>query len=82
MKVKQLIELLQEMPEDSDVLLAIDEEGNGFNTMQGLCKGLYPAGEPADWVDPEWTYEDAMCMDEEEWKERKAEMIPCIVLWP
>jgi len=82
MKVKQLIVFLQEMPEDSDVLLSIDPEGNGFNKMHEVCKGLYEPGNTDGWADPEWTHEEAGFMDEEEWEERKTEMTPCIVLWP
>jgi len=35
MKVKELIEQLQKLPQDIDVLLSSDEEGNSFNVYSG-----------------------------------------------
>lgn len=83
MKVSELIKKLEDLPQDSDVLLAIDPEGNGFHKMRGAYPGLYdPEDVYEGALDPEWSAYDAGYDSEEEWEERKAEMTPCIVLWP
>jgi len=46
MKNKELIEILLNLPQDLEVLTAIDDEGNGFRKI------------PEDWVSVEKFYND------------------------
>lgn len=41
MKVSDLITLLQKMPADAVVVLAADGEGNSFDTVHQITKGVY-----------------------------------------
>lgn len=36
MKIKELVEELQKLPQDLDIVIATDEEGNGFHHFSGL----------------------------------------------
>jgi hypothetical protein len=39
MKVSRLIQLLQEMPQDSTILVSIDSEGNGYREVTTVDEG-------------------------------------------
>lgn len=73
MSIKDLKELLNEFPDDWDVVLSIDEEGNGFHKMSGynLCRI-----DPADgyYIEPQFEDEDE--------KELTKDKANAIVLWP
>lgn len=43
MKVKKLIELLKTYPENFQVILAKDGEGNGFSPLSDDSEGIYEA---------------------------------------
>ena len=64
MKVSRLIELLSKMPQDLDVVLATDDEGNGFRevpdgwcTVEKFLDGDIVATEDID-IEYELDYED------------------------
>ncbi len=76
--VKELIEDLSKLPEDSVVVLQKDSEGNGYSPLAGLeaakyipsttCSGEVPCNEDIE--------------GEEYSKEVVAKMLDCVVLWP
>lgn len=71
MKVKDLIELLQTMPEDADVILQKDAEGNGFSPLEGAdadCVYVPYNTWCGEVYDTRWTADDAD-MDEDEWND-------------
>ena len=43
MKVKELIERLQKLPEDSLVVMSEDAEGNGYSPLSNVEEALYEA---------------------------------------
>lgn len=84
MIVKELIALLQTMPEDSIVILQKDSEGNGYSPLSDVdADAIYNA--ETTWYgevySTKWTARDAG-MDEEEWKKYKRETPACVVLAP
>ncbi len=58
MKIRELIQLLQELPDDLDVVMSKDAEGNNFSPFTGLCPGKYIA-------DNTWSGEFTAELDEE-----------------
>lgn len=84
MRVFELINLLQEMPQNSLVILQKDAEGNGFSPLYGADpNAVYEAA--TTWYgevrSTEWTASDAG-MEEEEWEEYKRRTPACVVLYP
>lgn len=80
MKVKELIELLNSMPQDHDVVLSKDEEGNGFSICDGHSTGVFdPNGTDWDSFDSRenWTQEFQGGDREDPYPGDN-----CIVLWP
>jgi len=83
MKVKELIAQLQELPQDFEVVLASDEEGNSFHPLAAYGMGWYYAGnyEFSSWIEEE---ED----EHGEWTmvqppiQRTVETSNAITLWP
>jgi hypothetical protein len=55
MKVRELIEWLRQYPEDFDVVIASDEEGNDFHPAYELTHGHY---DERDGHFSGWVYED------------------------
>ncbi len=55
MKVKELIKHLQELPEDTEVWLSKDEEGNDFNplTEVNFCDVWRHSDWEFDFIDPD-----------------------------
>lgn len=79
MNVKELRELLTELPDEMPVIMSKDEEGNHFSPLCELSPGRYQAVSTysGEWYDPEdqnpnWTPEDEIPED----------AIPAICLWP
>jgi len=81
MKVKQLIEKLEElnMP-DAEIYIASDAEGNGFLPFEELSEGFY-SDQDATVFDASWDADDAG-MEEDEWEEFTAATPKSIVFWP
>jgi hypothetical protein len=76
--VKELIEILSDLPDDSVVVLQRDSEGNGYSPLAG--------GEAAKYR-PENTYSgEVPCQEDIEGGEYEeedvAKMLDCVVLWP
>lgn len=53
MTVRELIEILQKQNPDHDVVLAMDPEGNGFDTAYDVCKGSYDSADREFCDDPD-----------------------------
>jgi len=76
--VKELIETLSELPEDSVVILQKDSEGNGYSPLAGLEAAKYIPGTTCNGEVP--CNEDIESGELEE--EDVAKMLDCVVLWP
>lgn len=83
MNVKELRAALETLPDDMEVILQKDSEGNGFSPLSGADPdGIYIA--ETTWsgevYDASWTAEDC-CMDEDEWAELQAQP-RALILFP
>lgn len=84
MTVKELIEQLQSMPQDSIVILQKDAEGNGYSPLSCADPdAVYEADSTwsGDVYCTNWTADEA-CKDEEEWEDFKRNTPACVVLAP
>lgn len=84
MLVKELIELLKTMPQDSMVIMQGDEEGNSFSPLDyATSNALYKKYN--DWSGaifiPTWSHTE-VGMDKKTWEKFKKETPPCVVLAP
>ncbi len=71
MKIKELKELLETLPDDMDVILQKDSEGNGYSPLAGGDnEAVYIPNSTwsGEVYSTKWSAEDA-CMDDDEWKE-------------
>ena len=81
MKVKKLIEILQDYNPDDLVILSIDEEGNAFNELRFIGEMRYSR----DWKEAKYRTltpemkERGYCEDDIYTEEQG---VNCIVLWP
>ena len=78
MKVRQLIAKLTELPGDTLVVMAMDQEGNAMNVLEDVAdNNRYDDGETGlDRLTPELVeegYEEGDLMEGG---------VPCVVLWP
>lgn len=83
MKVKELIEVLSSLNQESEVILQKDAEGNGFSPLRGAdgdAVYIPDSTWSGDVYSLDWSAEDA-CMGKEEWKQIK-KMPRCVVLYP
>lgn len=84
MIVKELIELLQTMPEDSIVIMQKDSEGNGYSPLSSVDADTIYAAETTwygEVYSTNWTAKDTG-MDDEEWEDFKERTPKCVVLEP
>jgi len=84
MKVKDLINQLQQLPEDQLVILRKDAEGNSHSPLSGIdgaCIYIKDNTWSGDVYSLDWSADDAG-MSEEEWAKEKAFGVPCVVLSP
>lgn len=75
MRVSELIELLKSMPQDAEVILQKDAEGNGYSPLDAVDSDcIYvPDSTWSGYVySAEWTADEA-CMDQDEWDELLAQ---------
>ena len=83
MKVKQLRDLLLNLPDDMEIILSKDAEGNHFSPLADYnADSIYVADTTysGDVYDDSWTADDAV-VDEERWQEMlKSPRV--LVLWP
>jgi len=54
MKVKELIKLLEEQPQDHDVVMASDSEGNSYNYFDGFNIGYFNKEHKEFWWQDDW----------------------------
>lgn len=83
MNVKELKEILAYLPDDMEITLQKDSEGNGYSPLFGADPdAVYiPANSySGDVYDMNWSASDA-CMEEDEWNEIK-EMSRSLILYP
>lgn len=80
MKVKELKALLKDVPDDMQVFLQKDSEGNGYERLYHVDpNSIYIGG--GDVYSTEWTAAEA-CMSVDEWEVFKNEHPRCLVLAP
>lgn len=79
MKVKELKELLKNVPDDLEVYLQHDPEGNYYQSLDIIdTNRIYVDG---DVYYTGWSA-DGACMKEDEWEEFKNQHKRCLVLVP
>lgn len=72
MTVKELKVEIENLPDDMEVILQKDSEGNGYSPLEGVdSDAVYVPenGYSGDAYDVSWSADDAD-MDEEEWEEK------------
>ena len=82
-KVRELIEQLQEENPEADVILQKDSEGNGYSPLFGVNgDAIYEPNNAwsGEVFDTKWSAEDAG-MPEDEWEKIKQRQ-RCVVLYP
>lgn len=83
MKVKELIEQLNNMDPEAEIILQKDAEGNGYSPLSGADHNAVYIPD-CTWADDvystNWTADEAS-MTDEEWEAIKA-MPKCVVLFP
>lgn len=83
MKVAELKKALESLPDDMEVIMQKDSEGNGFSPLSGADPdGIYVAESTwsGDVYDADWTASEC-CMDEDEWAELQA-LPRALILFP
>ena len=83
MTVKELKELLKDEPDDREVYLSQDEEGNGFKPFSGFSHSIFDEDNEMMY-DPSWEFDQVDCdfETEEEWEEYKKTAKISLVIWP
>lgn len=84
MKVKELIQLLQEKDPDMLVILAKDEEGNGFGGVEAIGTGVFHEDILYnDFAEFEEEYINYYCNPNSSMKDIvKKEARECVCIWP
>lgn len=83
MKVSKLKEIIKDLPDDMEVILQKDSEGNGYSPLAGVdeeCVYIASSTWNGEVLDTKWTAEDAD-MEESEWEEMKSRP-RALVLYP
>ena len=83
MKIKELKAAIADLPDDMQVIIQKDGEGNGFSPLEGVdADAVYVPNSPwsGEVFDTNWTADDA-CMDEGEWDRLMAKP-RCLILYP
>ena len=84
MTVRELQELIADLPPDMEVILQKDSEGNGYSPLSSVDPESIYAAE-STWhgevYDARWSAYDAG-MEDREWEQFKAEHPRCLVLAP
>ena len=71
MKVKELKELLESLPDDMDVIIQKDSEGNGYSPLSGGDSNavyITDSTYSGDVYTITWSAKDA-CKEDDEWEE-------------
>jgi hypothetical protein len=69
MKVSKLIKQLQKLDPNSEVILQVDEEGNGYSPVRGVEEAIQD--ENGTVYDPRWSASDDCLLDADVWKKMK-----------
>jgi hypothetical protein len=83
MNIKQLKESIANLPDEMEVVLQKDSEGNGYSPLAGVDSDAVYIPDSTwsgDVYSIKWTAEDA-CMSEEEWEEIKSKP-RTLILYP
>jgi hypothetical protein len=75
MNVKELKEAIADLPDEMEVILQKDSEGNGYSPLSDAdANAVYVPDSTwsGDVYSMDWTAEDA-CMEEEEWNDMKSQ---------
>lgn len=73
MTVKELKNLIKNLPDDMEVILQKDEEGNGYSPLSDSTTDAVYVPEKTwcgEVYNPNWSAED-VCLEEDEWEEFK-----------
>lgn len=84
MNVKELREALANLPDDMEVILQKDAEGNGYSPLEGAdAEAIYLAETTwsGECYADSWTAGEAG-FDEDEWDDIKQDNPRCLVLFP
>ena len=83
MNVKELKEAIAELPDDMEIIMQKDSEGNGYSPLYGVDPDAVYVPE-CDWsgdvYSTKWTADEA-CMDEDEWKKLTSKP-KALILYP
>lgn len=83
MNVAELKKAIADLPDEAQVILQKDAEGNGFSPLEGADPDAVYVPD-STWsgevYDPNWSADDA-CLDVVEWERLKARP-RCLVLYP
>lgn len=83
MNVKELKELILNLPDEMEVVLQKDAEGNGYSPLSGADSNAVYIAETTwygDVYSMEWSADDA-CMSDEQWENIKAKP-RTLILYP
>jgi hypothetical protein len=83
MNVRELKEVIANLPDDMEVVLQKDSEGNGYSPLEGADSNAVYIPDSTwsgDVYDMNWTANDA-CMTNEEWEEIKT-LPRTLILYP
>jgi len=85
MTVRELIELLKEMPQDDVVIMEKDAKGNGYSPLY-CVDGNAIYQKDTEWngevYSKRWSWEESGFTSKDEWAEFLDEHPPCVVLGP
>jgi hypothetical protein len=77
MTIGKLKEQIKDIPDDMEIILQKNAEGNGYETIAGVHTECFyvkgSSGWDAQLYDPNWSADDAGFDDEVEWEEFKIE---------
>lgn len=80
MNIKELKELIKDEPDDREVYLSSDEEGNEFHKAVDVSHMIIDKSGLN--FDASWNFEDAELDSEEEWEQYKKDHPQALVIWP
>ena len=73
MTVKELKESIKDLPDEMEVILQKDAEGNGYSPLSSIdadCVYIAANSYQGDFYSTEWTADDC-CMSNEEWEDMR-----------
>ena len=84
MTIGKLKKRIKDLPDDLEVILQKDSEGNGYENASGVDSDCIVVGDGWDIqvYDTTWSYSDAGFDDEEDWEEFKKEGKRVALIFP